>query len=102
MGVTFCGDILYLTAVMKTTPLVAGVGQSLTMPLAVIGDFLLHGTASFLAILGCVVVLVSFGVLGMEDLGKEAKQDLISRKPLDDRESESEEIEMGIGLRRLD
>ena len=51
------------------------VGQSLTMPLAVLGDFLLHGSASVLAILGCVIVLASFGVLGYEDVRGQAKQD---------------------------
>ncbi|KIP09015.1 hypothetical protein PHLGIDRAFT_58180, partial [Phlebiopsis gigantea 11061_1 CR5-6] len=65
-GVTVTGDLMYLIAMMKTTPLVVSVGQSLTMPLAVLGDFFLHGTASLLAILGCVIVLLSFGVLGLE------------------------------------
>lgn len=72
MAVTFVGDVLYFGAMLKTTPVVASVGQSLTMPLAILGDFFLHKSVSVLAILGCVVVLASFGVLGL-DARKEAK-----------------------------
>ena len=73
MATTVVADVLWFVAMMKTTPVVASVGQSLTMPFAIIGDFFLHGTISVLAILGCVVVLASFGVLGL-DSRKEVEQ----------------------------
>ena len=72
MASTFIGDVLYFTAMMKTTPVVASVAQSLAMPMAIFGDFFLHGTVSGLAVLGCIIVLASFGVLGL-DSRKEAK-----------------------------
>ena len=61
----FLGDVLFFLAMMKTSPLVVAVGTSLTLPLAVIGDFLIHQSASALALVGCVIVLASFGVLGL-------------------------------------
>lgn len=73
MATTVVADVLWFVAMMKTTPVVASVGQSLTMPFALIGDFFLHGTVSILAILGCAVVLASFGVLGL-DSRKEVEQ----------------------------
>ena len=96
---TVTGDLMYLIAMMKTTPLVVSVGQSLTMPLAVLGDFVLHGTASFLAILGCVIVLLSFGMLGLESPA-EGKHAAHSGLLVDERR-EDEDIEMH-GVRRLD
>lgn len=104
MGVTSSGDLLYLIAMMKTTPLIASVGQSLTMPLAVIGDFILHGTVSFIAILGCIVVLVSFVVLGLEDSKNEAKNEVLHEGLSEEslRDESEEEVEMGIDVHRLD
>ncbi|EKM53658.1 uncharacterized protein PHACADRAFT_198080 [Phanerochaete carnosa HHB-10118-sp] len=85
MLVTVIGDMLYFMAMMKTTPVVASVGQSLIMPFAIAGDFFLHGSASILAILGCVVVLASFGVLGL-DSRKEVQREKGSEsiEPIED------------------
>ncbi|KAJ7619142.1 hypothetical protein DFH06DRAFT_1235447 [Mycena polygramma] len=41
MVITLSSDYLYVLAMLKTTPLVVTVGLSLTIPLAVIGDFIL-------------------------------------------------------------
>lgn len=81
MASTFIGDVLYFTAMMKTTPVVASVAQSLAMPLAILGDFFLHGSVNGLAVLGCIVVLASFGVLGL-DSRKEAKDGKAGRNEM--------------------
>ena len=91
VATTVVADVLWVVAMMKTTPVVASVGQSLTMPLAIVGDFVLHGAASVLAILGCVVVLASFGVLGL-DTRKEAEH-AKGRPP--QRPADEEAMEMG-------
>jgi len=52
---------------LKTTPLVVTVGLSLTIPVAVTGDFLLGRTVKLMSLLGAVLVLGSFVVVGLED-----------------------------------
>ena len=50
---------------LKTTPLVVTIGLSLTIPLAVIGDFILRRPVHGQVLLGAFVVLVSFLTLGI-------------------------------------
>jgi len=52
---------------LKTTPLVVTVGISLTIPVAVAGDFLLGKTVKLMSLLGAFLVLGSFIVVGLED-----------------------------------
>ncbi|GJE94722.1 DMT family transporter [Phanerochaete sordida] len=92
VATTVVADVLWVVAMMKTTPVVASVGQSLTMPLAIVGDFVLHGAVSVLAILGCVVVLASFGVLGL-DTRKEAEHE--KGRGLPQQSTDEETMEMG-------
>ena len=56
-----------MIAMLKTTPLVATISLSLTLPLAVLGDIGLQHTVKVQVVLGAVLVLVSFVVIGMED-----------------------------------
>lgn len=52
---------------LKTTPLVVTIGLSLTIPLAIIGDFFLKIRTAPQAILGSIFVLGAFIVVGIED-----------------------------------
>ncbi|OCH95761.1 hypothetical protein OBBRIDRAFT_787971 [Obba rivulosa] len=71
MGITLSSDYIYVIAMLKTTPLVVTVGLSLTMPLAVLGDFFLGRPAKGSVILGAAIVLFSFVMVGMEDSRQE-------------------------------
>ncbi|KAG8898124.1 hypothetical protein FRB99_007651 [Tulasnella sp. 403] len=67
MFITLSSDYLYLISMLKTTPLLVTVGLALTIPLAVIGDFVFFRTiASPQVILGAALVVLSFIALGAE------------------------------------
>ncbi|KIP06510.1 hypothetical protein PHLGIDRAFT_30444 [Phlebiopsis gigantea 11061_1 CR5-6] len=78
MGITLSSDYLYALAMLKTTPLVVTIGLSLTMPLAVAGDFFLNRPAHLQVIFGAAVVLLSFVAVGIEDSRNSGQKDLIS------------------------
>ncbi|CDO76612.1 hypothetical protein BN946_scf184868.g26 [Trametes cinnabarina] len=80
MAITLSSDYIYVIAMLKTTPLVVTVGLSLTMPLAVLGDFVLGRPAKAQVMLGAAVVIFSFLALGFEDSRNE---DLLDGAPLD-------------------
>lgn len=65
MFITLSSDFIYVLAMLKTTPLVVTIGLSLTIPLAVIGDFILRRPVHGQVLLGAFVVLVSFLTLGI-------------------------------------
>ena len=67
MAITLSSDYIYVIAMLKTTPLVVTVGLSLTMPLAVMGDFFLGRPAKAQVVLGAVIVVSSFLALGLTD-----------------------------------
>ncbi|CAA7266548.1 unnamed protein product [Cyclocybe aegerita] len=71
MAITLSSDYLYVLAMLKTTPLVVTIGLSLTIPCAVIGDFLLKRPAKGAVILGALLVLGSFVAIGWEDAHEE-------------------------------
>ncbi|KAF7969210.1 hypothetical protein HWV62_27907 [Athelia sp. TMB] len=66
MGITLSSDFIYVLAMLKTTPLVVTIGLSLTIPLAVLGDFLLGRPAMGQVLLGAGLVLVSFIAVGLQ------------------------------------
>ncbi len=68
MAITLSSDYIYVIAMLKTTPLVVTIGLSLTMPLAVLGDIGLQHAVKGQVVLGAALVLVSFVVIGLEDL----------------------------------
>ena len=84
MGITLSSDYLYVLAMLKTTPLIVTIGLSLTIPVAVIGDFIMHKPVKFQVIIGAVIVLCSFVALGLDNHRPEDEPDLISGKPLDE------------------
>ncbi|CED84858.1 Predicted membrane protein [Phaffia rhodozyma] len=67
MCITLISDYLYVIAMLKTTPLVVTIGLSLTIPFALIGDYF-RGTSTggWQAIMGAVLVLLSFSFMGVE------------------------------------
>ncbi|KAJ8521459.1 hypothetical protein ONZ45_g1870 [Pleurotus djamor] len=66
MFITWSSDYIYVLAMLKTTPLVVTVGLSLTIPLAVIGDFFLKKPSHLQVIAGAILVVVGFIVIGVE------------------------------------
>lgn len=68
MAITVISDMAYLIAMLKSSPLVATVGLSLTIPLAIAGDTLRgsHSGGSQ-AYLGSAIVLSSFVAIGLAD-----------------------------------
>ena len=67
MLVTFSSDFIYVLAMLKTTPLVVTIGLSLTIPMAVLGDFALGRNATVLGLIGATLVLLAFTAIGFED-----------------------------------
>jgi solute carrier family 35, member F5 len=72
MFITLSSDYLYVLAMLKTTPLVVTVGLSLTIPLAVIGDFFLHKAAPLQVLFGAALVVLSFFLVGF--MGQEQQE----------------------------
>ena len=68
MGITLVSDLVYLMAMLKSSPLASTLGLSLTIPLAVAGD-ILRGSHSggTQAALGSILVLASFVAIGLAD-----------------------------------
>lgn len=67
MGITVSSDYFYALAMLKTTPLVVTVGLSLTIPIAVVGDFIRNRPSHGIVIAGALLVALSFVALGLED-----------------------------------
>lgn len=67
MLITLSSDYIYVIAMLKTTPLVVTIGISLTIPLAVTGDFFLGKPAAAQVVVGAFFVLVGFIVVGVEN-----------------------------------
>jgi len=67
MVILFLGDYLFFIAMLKTTPLLATIGIGLTIPLAVLGDFLLSSLIIGQVVLGAVLVLASFCLIALEN-----------------------------------
>ena len=71
MLITWSSDYIYVLAMLKTTPLVVTIGLSLTIPFAIVGDFLLNIPTAPIAILGAILVLAAFVAIGVENSRKE-------------------------------
>ncbi|KAH9823137.1 hypothetical protein DFH28DRAFT_946136 [Melampsora americana] len=63
--ITFVSDYLYMIAMLKTSPLVATLALSLTLPVAVLGDFIKGSSLHLTALVGAGLVLSSFVLLSM-------------------------------------
>ncbi|XP_044463419.1 solute carrier family 35 member F5-like [Mangifera indica] len=61
-------DYLWALSVVWTTPLVATLGMSLTIPLAMLADMVIHGRHySAIYILGCIQVFAGFVIANLSD-----------------------------------
>jgi solute carrier family 35 protein F5 len=67
MAITWSSDYIYVLAMLKTTPLVVTIGISLTIPLAVVGDFFLSKPTQTQVLVGALLVIMSFVVVGVDD-----------------------------------
>ncbi|XP_030550902.1 uncharacterized protein LOC115755586 isoform X2 [Rhodamnia argentea] len=62
-------DYFWALSIVWTTPLVATLGMSLTIPLAMVADMLVHGRRySAIYIFGCVQVFAGFVVANLSDM----------------------------------
>lgn len=73
MAITLSSDYLYVLAMLKTTPLVVTIGLSLTIPMAVAGDFLLLRPVQAQVIAGAFLVFLSFVIIGTENSNEEKR-----------------------------
>ncbi|EIN14181.1 hypothetical protein PUNSTDRAFT_80325 [Punctularia strigosozonata HHB-11173 SS5] len=83
MFITLSSDYLYLLAMLKTTPLVVTVGLSLTIPLAVIGDFFLNKPSPLQVLIGAAMVVLSFFIVGITEKDQQ-EQEKINRAVVGD------------------
>ncbi|KAH8120400.1 hypothetical protein DFH11DRAFT_60215 [Phellopilus nigrolimitatus] len=90
MLITFWSDYIYVLAMLKTTPLLATIGLSLTIPLAIIGDFFLKIPTAPQAVFGAVLVLSAFILVGVENSKDTMRQ---KEPPVDAGSFEVEEVE---------
>lgn len=74
MFITWSSDYIYVLAMLKTTPLVVTVGLSLTIPLAVVGDFLLARPTKGQVIVGAILVVIGFVTIGVDGPGHEGSE----------------------------
>lgn len=77
MAITLSSDFIYVLAMLKTTPLVVTIGLSLTIPLAVLGDFVLGRPSAGQVLLGAGLVLVSFLAVGLQSAENEMPDDAL-------------------------
>lgn len=74
--ITFVSDLCWCKAVLLTSPLTVTVGLSMTIPLAMIGDWLIKGfTVNFLYLLGATVVTVGFLIINKDEEGDFVRED---------------------------
>jgi solute carrier family 35, member F5 len=78
MGITLSSDFIYVLAMLKTTPLVVTIGLSLTIPLAVLGDFFLGQPARGQVLFGATLVLASFVAVGIQSSEAKLDEDLLN------------------------
>lgn len=67
MLITLSSDYIYVLAMLKTSPLVVTIGLSLTIPLAIIGDYILHKPSTLQALIGATFVILGFVTIGLEN-----------------------------------
>ncbi|KAF6766304.1 vacuolar membrane protein [Ephemerocybe angulata] len=75
MAITLSSDYLYVLAMLKTTPLVVTVGLSLTIPFAVVGDFIRGRPSTGKIIFGAGLVLLSFIAIGFDNQDAEEERE---------------------------
>lgn len=95
-------DVLYLRAMLMTSPLAVTLGISLTIPLAMAGD-IYRGTqlGGWKIYLGGALVLVSFVANGLMDLASTEDDIEVEAAPIGRRMSSSSEEDALLGPPRL-
>lgn len=73
MVITLVADYGFVVAMLKTTPVVATIGMSLTIPLAVLGDLFLGKPAAMKVVIGALLVLIGFIVIGIKGADDETR-----------------------------
>jgi solute carrier family 35, member F5 len=64
MGITMVSDYLWIVAMLMTSPLIVTMGLSLSIPLALFGDFIVKGQIKGLLYwFGAALVLVGFTIV---------------------------------------
>jgi len=66
MAITWSSDYLYVLAMLRTTPLVVTLGISLSIPVAVLGDFMLNVPVHEQVLVGAALVLIGFIAIGTD------------------------------------
>ena len=67
MAITFVSDYLWILAMLMTSPLIVTMGLSLSIPLALLGDFLFKGQLKGLVYwCGAVMVLIGFSIVNFK------------------------------------
>jgi len=66
MVITWSSDYLYVLAMLRTTPLVVTVGVSLSIPVAVLSDFMLNVPLHKQVLVGAALVLIGFIAIGTD------------------------------------
>ena len=94
MAITLSSDYIYVLAMLKTTPLVVTVGLSLTIPLAVIGDFILGKFTRGQVIVGAILVLLSFVAIGLDNEKVKGRGEVVE----EDGNSETQDRRLSVEL----
>jgi len=84
MFISLLSDYLYAIAMLKTTPLVVTIGLSLTIPLAVVGDSFLGKPSALQVLLGAVLVIAGFVVVGVQNSNPREGDDLLAQDLVDE------------------
>jgi len=67
MAITFISDYLWILAMLMTSPLIVTMGLSLSIPLALLGDFVFRGQLKGLLYwFGAILVLTGFSVVNLK------------------------------------
>lgn len=77
--ITFVSDFCWASAMLLTSPLTVTLGLSITIPLAMFGDFLFrHKTVPFLYFCGAILILGSFFVINKNSEKNERNEEAIA------------------------
>ena len=67
MAITFISDYLWILAMLMTSPLIVTMGLSLTIPLALLGDFVFKAQLKgWFYWFGAVLVLTGFSIVNIQ------------------------------------
>jgi solute carrier family 35, member F5 len=67
MAITFISDYLWILAMLMTSPLIVTMGLSLSIPLALLGDFMFKGQLKGLFYwFGAGLVLTGFSIVNIK------------------------------------